>query len=94
MPFLHSVLSAKIWECLIRLSLDDEAVSNLNVQPTLLGERHQPDLKGTVTNIDVGNLGLGQVFRALCRGLLENLHRYVYYLRTWYLYIMYCNNVL
>lgn len=57
------------------LSLEDNAISDLQVRPTCLGERHDPDLTASVTNVHVGNLGLGQVFRALCRGMLENLYR-------------------
>lgn len=69
--------AAKVWEKIMALSLEDGAVSNLKIQPTLLGERHMPQLTASVSNIDIGNLGLGQVFRALCNGLLQNLHRLV-----------------
>lgn len=59
---------------MLLLSEDDGTVSDLVVTPTCLGERHDPDASASIQNIHVGNLGLGQVFRALCRGLLENLH--------------------
>lgn len=67
--------AAKVWEKVLSLSQDDNAISDLQITPTCLGERHAPDASASISNIHVGNLGLGQVFRALCRGLLENLHR-------------------
>ncbi|KAL1498093.1 hypothetical protein ABEB36_008947 [Hypothenemus hampei] len=69
-----SVPQSKIWEKLLSLSEDDSSISDLIVTPTCLGERHAPDASASIKNIRVGNLGLGQVFRALCRGLLDNLH--------------------
>nr|XP_023027508.1 sedoheptulokinase-like [Leptinotarsa decemlineata] len=69
-----NVPQSKIWEKVIALSSDDSTVSDLQIKPTCLGERHSPDTSASVSNIHVGNLGLGNVFRALCRGLLENLH--------------------
>ncbi|XP_063221563.1 sedoheptulokinase-like isoform X2 [Bacillus rossius redtenbacheri] len=69
-----NVPQAKVWECVMALAENDAAVSTLRVVPTLLGERHSPEQNATVSNIDPGNLGLGQVFRALCRGLIQNLH--------------------
>ncbi|CAL8363698.1 unnamed protein product [Lota lota] len=47
--------------------------SDLAVSPTLLGERHHPQLRGTVANAAAGNLSLGHVTRALCRGVMDNL---------------------
>ncbi|GJQ85007.1 hypothetical protein Trydic_g3669 [Trypoxylus dichotomus] len=69
-----SVPQSKVWEKIIALSMDENAVSDLKIQPTLLGERHLSEMGAVVKNINVGNLGLGQAFRALCHGLLENLH--------------------
>lgn len=69
------LLAAKVWEKVLALSCEESAISDLKIKPTCLGERHDPDLLASVRNIHVGNLHLGQVFRALCRGLLENLHR-------------------
>lgn len=54
--------------------MEDTAASDLKIRPTCLGERYNPNLTASVSNIHVGDLQLGQVFRALCRGLLENLH--------------------
>ncbi|KAG7279378.1 hypothetical protein CRUP_001286 [Coryphaenoides rupestris] len=49
--------------------------SDLTVTPTLLGERHHhPPLRGAAAaNLSAGNLSLGHVTRALCRGVLDNL---------------------
>ena len=47
--------------------------SDLAVSPTLLGERHRPQLRGSVANAAAGNLSLGHVTRALCRGIVDNL---------------------
>lgn len=68
---------AKVWEKILDLSIEDSAVTELKIQPTLLGERYSPELSACVTNINIGNIGLGQVFRALCVGLLQNLHRFL-----------------
>lgn len=64
-----------MWEKVIALSSEESAESDLKIQPICLGERYDPNLTASVSNIHVGNLQLGQVFRALCRGLIENLHR-------------------
>ncbi|KAG5882947.1 Sedoheptulokinase, partial [Gonioctena quinquepunctata] len=75
MEFGFNVPQETIWKIVIGVSSEDSAKSDLKIKPTCLGERNNPDLHASVSNIHVGNLGLGNVFRALCRGLLENLHR-------------------
>ena len=47
--------------------------TDLRISPVLFGERHNPDMKATVCNIGAGNLSLGCVSSALCRGVVENL---------------------
>lgn len=47
--------------------------TDLGVQATIFGERHLPGQLGSITNISPSNLSLGQVTRALCRGIIENL---------------------
>lgn len=69
------VPQSKIWDKLLALSDDDSAISNMSIQPTLLGERYSPNVSASVANINIGNIGIGQVFRALCRGLIENLNK-------------------
>ncbi|XP_009671313.2 sedoheptulokinase [Struthio camelus] len=48
--------------------------SKLSIHPTIFGERHVPEQLASVTNISVSDLSLGHVTRALCRGIIENLH--------------------
>ncbi|CAL8110072.1 unnamed protein product [Orchesella dallaii] len=71
-----NVPQSKIWEKLIGASADAEvSSSSIEIIPTIFGERHAPEQNASVHNIDLGNIGLGQVFRALCRGVIENLNR-------------------
>ncbi|KAK7870736.1 hypothetical protein R5R35_009888 [Gryllus longicercus] len=69
-----SVPQSKIWDKVLVLGADDSAVTSLQIEPTLIGERHAPVQNASVSNIDLGNLGLGQVFRALCSGIIHNVH--------------------
>lgn len=48
--------------------------TDLEIIPTIFGERHNPGQLGSVHNITIGNTGLGSVSRALCRGVIANLH--------------------
>ncbi|ODN00013.1 Sedoheptulokinase [Orchesella cincta] len=71
-----NVPQSKIWEKLLAASANAEATSSsIEIIPTIFGERHAPEQNASVHNIDLGNISLGQVFRALCRGVIENLHR-------------------
>lgn len=71
-----NIPQAKIWEKLLSVSENEEITSStLEVIPTIFGERHAPDQSASVLNIDLGQISLGQVFRALCRGIIENLHK-------------------
>lgn len=69
-----NVTQSKIWDTVMSLGGQDSAVSSLQVVPTLLGERHVPEQNASILNVDPGTLGLGQVFRAVCSGIIENLH--------------------
>ncbi|KAJ6657217.1 hypothetical protein lerEdw1_002584 [Lerista edwardsae] len=51
-----------------------QATTTLAISPTVLGERHMPDRLASVTGIGVSDLSLGHVTRALCRGVVQNLH--------------------
>lgn len=71
-----SINQSKIWEKTIALgqkveSKDEELQPVIN--PTLFGERHDPNLRGSMTNITSHNLGLGQVTRSICKGIAKNL---------------------
>lgn len=48
-------------------------VHTLSIIPTLFGERHTPAVRGMAEGIGPDVPGLGQVFSATCRGLVENL---------------------
>lgn len=47
--------------------------TTLVVSPIFLGERHQPNVRGRVTNIGSDNLCVGDVSSALMKGIVENL---------------------
>ncbi|KAG8590629.1 hypothetical protein GDO81_006819 [Engystomops pustulosus] len=53
------------------LSVNDP---QLAICPTLFGERHSPDSHASVSNLTPADLSLGHVTRALCRGIIENIH--------------------
>nr|XP_033784466.1 LOW QUALITY PROTEIN: sedoheptulokinase [Geotrypetes seraphini] len=46
----------------------------LIVKPTIFGERNASDHLASVSNITTTQLSLGHVTRALCRGIVQNLH--------------------
>ncbi|XP_029467201.1 sedoheptulokinase [Rhinatrema bivittatum] len=46
----------------------------LVINPTIFGERHAPDHLASVSNIAATELSLGHVTRALCCGIIQNLH--------------------
>uniref|UniRef100_A0A8D0L3E0 Sedoheptulokinase n=1 Tax=Sphenodon punctatus TaxID=8508 RepID=A0A8D0L3E0_SPHPU len=48
--------------------------TRLAICPTLFGERHMPEQLASVTGIAVSDLSLGHVTRALCHGIIQNLH--------------------
>lgn len=66
------VSEAKIWDTVVTQGRQNP-VASLRIQPTISGERYQPDLTAAVTEITARNLGLGSVFHSLCEGLVENL---------------------
>ena len=63
----------KIWEVLQNVG-QDYGTTDLNILPTIFGERHNPSQKAAVTNITPLNTNLGSVYHALCRGIITNLH--------------------
>uniref|UniRef100_A0A1B6CE92 Carbohydrate kinase FGGY N-terminal domain-containing protein n=3 Tax=Clastoptera arizonana TaxID=38151 RepID=A0A1B6CE92_9HEMI len=88
---------SKVWARVLELGSSNSSESSLNVVPTLLGERHIPQQNASITNIDPGNLSLGQVFKAICQGIIQNLHRLVnckyhnmflkWFLLPWYIFL-------
>ncbi|CAG9861992.1 unnamed protein product [Phyllotreta striolata] len=63
-----------VWTRLIAVAKTDNTKPELEIKPTCLGERFAPNLLGSVRNITADNVELGHVFRALCKGLVANLH--------------------
>ncbi|KPP67856.1 sedoheptulokinase-like, partial [Scleropages formosus] len=51
----------------------NQASSDLEVRPTILGERHNTSSLGLVSNITGSNISLGHVTRAVCRGIIQNI---------------------
>lgn len=47
--------------------------TTLQVSPLLLGERHCPCVRGTVTNICSGNCSVGDISLAVMKGIIDNL---------------------
>ncbi|XP_072548865.1 sedoheptulokinase [Salminus brasiliensis] len=66
------VHDSEVYSTLVQCALT-QPTTDLCVNPTLLGERHDPTSLGLVSNISPSNLSLGHVTRAICRGILNNL---------------------
>ena len=47
--------------------------TQLEIVPTVWGERHAPNVKGSVSAIQPGNLGVGDITSAMIRGVVQNL---------------------
>ncbi|KAM5179774.1 sedoheptulokinase isoform 2-T2 [Mantella aurantiaca] len=62
-----------IYSKLINTALSEQE-TQLTICPTLFGERHAPDRVASVSHISTSGLSLGHVTRALCRGLIQNIH--------------------
>lgn len=69
-----TVCEAKIWDTVITQGRQ-KPVASMSIQPTFLGERYQPELTGSITDITPRNLSLGSVFHSLCEGLVGNLEK-------------------
>lgn len=48
--------------------------TTLQVDPQLWGERHAPELRGRVWNVEPENVSLGDIGSAIVRGTVQNLH--------------------
>ncbi|KAM9035949.1 sedoheptulokinase [Sarcophilus harrisii] len=67
------VAEGQIYSQMIRAALT-QTDTQLSISPTLLGERHLPDTLASVSSISPAALSLGHVSRALCRGVVRNVH--------------------
>ena len=69
-----SINREKIWEKTIALGQNVDSEKDLmTISPVLFGERHDPDLQGAINNIGPDTCGLGQVTKAICKGIADNL---------------------
>ncbi|XP_022086305.1 sedoheptulokinase-like [Acanthaster planci] len=48
--------------------------TDLWIVPTLFGERHIPSQRASILNLTMANASLGDTTRALCQGVIQNLH--------------------
>ncbi|KAI1902899.1 hypothetical protein AGOR_G00021060 [Albula goreensis] len=69
---MTDVSDSTIYSKLVKAALD-QGGSDLEVRPTILGERHNTSCFGQVSNISASNLSLGHVTRALCCGIMGNV---------------------
>ena len=68
------VTDKKIYEIVTSSALS-KMDTTLCIQPRLLGERHCPTARGSVTNLASDNITMADVSSALCRGIIDNLAR-------------------
>lgn len=47
--------------------------TSLQIGVTLWGERHRPEVRGSVANVTPSNLSIGDIGSAVFRGIIENL---------------------
>ncbi|XP_074869467.1 sedoheptulokinase isoform X2 [Carettochelys insculpta] len=69
----YDVLESNIYTQMIHAALAQND-TRLSICPTVFGERHMPEQLASVTSISASDLSLGHVTRALCHGLIQNLH--------------------
>lgn len=69
-----NVPQSKIWEKALQAGLEDKGTQpSIQIHPTIFGERHAPNVRGSASNILLGNHSLGAVTRSVCRGIITNL---------------------
>ncbi|KAM9117882.1 sedoheptulokinase isoform 3-T3 [Pangshura tecta] len=69
----YEVLESSVYTQMINAALAQNA-TRLSICPTVFGERHMPEQLASVTSITASDLSLGHVTRALCHGIIQNLH--------------------
>lgn len=62
-----------VYEKVMQLALG-RLDTTLQVDPRLWGERHAPEIRGRVWDVEPDNVSLGDVGSAITRGMMENLH--------------------
>ncbi|XP_053864710.1 sedoheptulokinase isoform X1 [Malaclemys terrapin pileata] len=69
----YEVLESNVYTQMINAALAQND-TRLSICPTVFGERHMPEQLASVTSITASDLSLGHVTRALCHGIIQNLH--------------------
>ncbi len=67
LPSLETIYQVMHAQGLARIS------TNLRAEATFSGERYDPALRGSVTNLSFDNCNVGDITAALCRGLVQSL---------------------
>lgn len=63
-----------IFDRILQLASTADSHNSLQIKPTLLGERHDPQLRGSVSYITPHNLELGNVVKAILCGIVSNMN--------------------
>ena len=69
----------KVWEKLIQLGNESlnsssSSISNkIECRPVLFGERHDKQTFASISNVNINNFTIGNIFNSICRGLVQNL---------------------
>lgn len=66
---------SNLYEKLISLASEAEGTSPPEVGVTLWGERHEPEALGSVLNLTPNNLLLGEICKAMLKGVIVNLRK-------------------
>jgi len=74
---MQQFISDELWNRLLHLS-PEENLTPLIVNPLIFGERHNPTTYGSLINVTNNNLTLSELFSGFCKGIINNLLRYVY----------------
>ena len=75
-----TVSESKIWDKIIELGMQflnhendqNKKDKTLKIKPILFGERHQPDVLGSIDNISL-NVDFGELIVSFCEGLIDNI---------------------
>jgi hypothetical protein len=70
---LESPSDKYIYDRLSACGIHDKCAPKLTINPVLWGERHDPNQKASVKDILPDSLSLGNIYNAICFGLLLNI---------------------
>lgn len=69
-----SIKKDTLWTKLIAAACEKIAETDLQTIPAFLGERFDPNLRASITNITSSNFQLASIFRSLCKGIIASFH--------------------